>query len=359
MPSSRGLSAALVAPCAAALAVATGCDIPTSLPVWDTEWELVLARDSVAVRELLPDEVALGDDGFRVASFVRADSVRLDEVCELCTCFDGPIPEVELETQDYELGLPARLVEAPLVRGVARLELTNGLGFDLLDDGLGNRGFIRTDLVDRRTGDTLVTRVVDDPFPDGATVSLDFPLDGVLLHGSLVARVSGVTPGSSCEELSLHPSDGIDVRVEIRDVLAAEATIVLVAADLAPDLQRASLPDPLSDRLRPQESDLVVSLGVRSGLPLPVDLDLSVAASSSELFAPSAALTTPVRIAAGDPADVRPVRREFVVDPARLQGRDSLVVSGRTALPLGNLITVTGSEAITWDVRLHARVPSR
>lgn len=344
---------------ALSVCVMTACDIPTSIPVWETEWELVVARDSVSVRDLLPEEVTFAEDGFRVASFVRSDSVRLDEVCELCTCFDGPIPELELETQDYELGLPARLVEAPLSKGTAVLEITNGLGFDLLDDGRGNRGFIRTDLVDRRTGDTLVTRVFGDGFPDAATIALDFPLDGVLLNGSLVARVSGFTPGSSCESLSLDPADGLDVRVEIRDVLAPSATIVLNEADLAPDLQRASLPTALTDRLRPGEADLVLALGVRSALPLPVDLDLSVAASSSELFEPGAALTTPVRIGAGDPANVLPFARDFLVDPARLQGRDSLIVSGRTTLPGGNLITVTGPESITWDVRLRARVPSR
>lgn len=359
MLTTRSRSALRLPSLGLALLIFAGCDIPTSIPVWETAWELVVARDSVAVRDLLPEEVTFNQEGFRVASFVRSDSVRLDEVCELCTCFDGPIPELELETRDYGLGLPARLVEAPLTRGTAVLELTNGLGFDLLDDGRGNRGFIRTDLVDRRTGDTLLTRVFEDGFPDAATVALEFPLDGVLLHGSLVARVSGFTPGSSCEDLSLDPADGLDIRVEIRDVLAPSATIVLNAADLAPRAQRASLPTALAARLRPGEADLVLALDVRSALPLPVDLDLSVAASSSELFESGAALTTPVRISAGDPATVRPILRDFVLDPARLQDRDSLLVSGRTTLPTGNLITVTGLEAITWDLRLRALVPSR
>jgi len=359
MPDTRSRSALLASALSTLLWGIGGCDIPTSLPVWETEWELVVARDSVAVSALLPTEITLAEEGFRVDSFIRADSVRLDEVCELCTCFDGPIPELELETQDYELGLPARLVEAPLTRGTAVLELTNGLGFDLLDDGAGNRGFIRTDLVDRRTGDTLVTRVFGESFPDSATVTLEFPLDGVLLHGSLVARVSGFTPGSSCESLSLDPADGLDIRVEIRDVLAPTATIVLNEADLAPDLQRASVPTSLTDRLRPDAADLVLALGVRSALPLPIDLDLSVAASTRELFGAGAALTTPVRIEAGQVGDSEPLLREFVVSPALLQGRDSLVVSGRTTLPAGNLITVTGPESITWDLRLRARVPSR
>lgn len=342
-----------------ALAAPGGCDIPTALPVWDTEWELLLARDSVPLSDVLPPEVEIAPQGFRVATFETRDSVRLDEVCELCTCFDGPIPELSLEAQDYRFDLPNRLLEAPITRGTALLELTNGLGFDLLDDGLGGRGFIRADLVDARTGDTLVTRMWDEGFPEGSTVTLSFPLDGILLHRSIVARVTGTTPGSRCDDLELDPSDGLDVRVEIQDVEAPSARILLNESDLAPPVRRAALPDAIADRLRPGEADLVVSLEVASSLGLAVDLELSVAASTPELHATGAALTTPVRIGAGVGGESSLLVREYVVDPALLAGRDSLIVSGRTTLSHGRSVTVTGPEILTYDVRLRARVPSR
>ena len=342
-----------------AVCALTGCDIPTSVPVWDTEWEVLLARDSVPVGDVLPPEVEILAGGFRVASFETRDSVRLDEVCELCTCFDGPIPELTLEAQDYDFQLPDRLLEAPLERGSAVLELTNGLGFDLLDDGLGGRGFIRADLVDLRTGDTLVTRAWDESFPEGSTVTLELPLDGVLLHRSIVARVTGTTPGSRCDDLVLDPSDGLDVRVELRDVEAPSARILLNEADLAPPVRRAALPDAIADRLRPGEADLVVDLEVSSSLGLAVDLDLSVAASSEVLHASGAALDTPVRIPAGSLTDPVRLVRGYVVDPGLLVGRDSLIVSGRTSLSRGRTVTVTGPELLTYDVRLRARIPSR
>lgn len=335
------------------------CDIPTAVPVWETEWELLLARDSVLVRDVLPPEVEIGPDGFRVASFETRDSVRLDEVCELCTCFDGPIPELSLEPQDYEFELPARLLEAPITRGTAVLELTNGLGFDLLDDGRGGRGFIRADLVDGRTGDTLVSRTLAESFPEGSSVALVFPLDGILLHRSIVARVSGTTPGSRCEDLVLDPADGLDVRIELRDIDAPSARILVVESDLALPVRRAALPDAVSDRLRPGEADLVVELGVESSLGLPVDLELSVASSTPALHGPGSALTTPVRIGAGAQGSVATVARDYVVDPALLLGRDSLIVSGRTSLRQGRVVTVTGPEMLAYDVRLRARIPSR
>jgi hypothetical protein len=342
-----------------ALAASGGCDIPTAVPVWDTEWELLLARDSVPVEDLLPEDVEIGPQGFRVASFESRDSVRLDEVCELCTCFDGPIPELSLEAQDYAFELPDRLLEAPITRGTAILELTNGLGFDLLDDGLGGRGFIRADLVDGRTGDTLVSRTWTEGFPEGSTVTLTFPLDQILLHRSIVARVTGTTPGSRCDDLVLDPSDGLDVRVELRDVEAPSARVLLNEADLAPPTRRAALPAAIADRLRPGEADLVVSLDVSSSLGLAVDLELSVAASAADLHAAAAALTTPVRIAAGaDGASTR-LERDYVVDPSLLVGRDSLIVSSRTRLTQGRSVTVTGPEILVYDVRLRARVPSR
>jgi len=342
-----------------AVLVGSGCDIPTSVPVWDTEWELLLARDSVPVRDVVPPEVELVDGGFRVASFVTRDSVRLEDVCELCTCFDGPIPELTLDPRDYRIDLPARLLEAPLSRGTATLELTNGLGFDLLDDGFGNRGFVRADLVDLRTGDTLVTRVYGEPFPDGATVTLTFPLDGVLLSRSVVARVTGVTPGSQCDDLALDPTDGLDVRVELLDIEAPSARILLREADLAPPVRRAALPEAIATRLQPEASDLVVALVASSTLGLPVDLELSVAGSTDDLYGAAAALTTPVRIASGGVDDPTALQREYVVDPALLRDRDSIVVAGRTTLSQGRTVTVRGPELLTYEVRLRARVPSR
>lgn len=355
----RRSSARLAATIALLTGPLAGCDIPTSIPAFDTEWEVLLARETVAVESLLPAELTVDASGFALASFVRADSVRLDEVCELCTCFDGPIPELELEPQDYALGLPPRLVETPLANGSVTLSLTNGLGFDLLDDGAGGRGDLTAQLIDRRTRDTLISRSWSAGFPPGGTIALDFPLEGVLLTSSLVFRVSGSTPGSRCEDLSLDPSDGLDVEVELRDLRAPTATILLVESDLAPPLQRARLPEVVADRLRPDDSDLVVRLDVSSTLALPVDLDLSVAASEAELFGGGAALTTPVRIAPGTPGEPTALLRDYVVDPSRLEGRDSLVVSGRTSLAGGRLVTVRGDETITWDVRLLATVPTR
>jgi len=348
----------LLLPLLAVLA-GSGCEIPTSVPVWETEWELLLARDSVPVRDVVPPEVELVPEGFRMASFVTRDSVRLEEVCELCTCFDGPIPELTLEPQDYRIELPARLLEAPLSRGTATLELTNGLGFDLLDDGFGNRGFVRAELVDLRTGDTLVTRVYGEAFPDGATITLTFPLDGVLLSRSIVTRVTGVTPGSQCDDLSLDPTDGLDVRVELMDIAAPSARILLNESDLAPPTRRAALPEAIASRLRPDASDLVVALVASSSLGLPVDLELSVAAATADLYRAGAALTTPVRIAPGAPEDPARLRREYVVDPALLQDRDSILVAGRTTLSQGRTVTVRGPELLTYEVRLRARVPSR
>jgi len=341
------------------LLAGSGCDLPTAVPAWDTEWELLLARDSVPVRDVVPPEVELVPDGFRVSRFVTRDSVRLEEVCELCTCFDGPIPQLTLEPQDYRFDLPNRLLEAPLSSGTAVLELTNGLGFDLLDDGFGNLGFVRADLVDQRTGDTLVTRVYGDAFPDQATVALTFPLDGVLLSRSIVARVTGITPGSQCDDLSLDPTDGLDVRVELRDIEAPSARILLNEADLAPPVRRAALPDFIASRLRPDASDIVVALTASSSLGLPVDLELSMAGASEDLYRAAAALTTPVRIAPGAPDDPTELRREYIVDPAVLQGRDSVVVAGRTSLSQGRSVIVRGPEVLTYEVRLRARVPSR
>lgn len=358
-PSMRSHSSIVIPLLAAAALGMVGCDIPTSLPRYDTVWELVLARDTVRVDDFLPAEMRSTPEGLVVDSFLVRDSVRLGEVCELCTCFGGPIPELDLDVQEYGFDLPGRLIEARLEEGTAVLRLTNGLGFDLLDDGLGNRGMLRAQLVDGRTGDTLVTRVVSEPFPNGSTLTLEFPLAGILAHTSLVTRVSGSTPGSSCDDLALDPNDGLDVEVELRGVRTLAATVLVVPTDLAPPEESAALPGLVAERFGDARTDLVAELLVESTLGLPVNLDLSVAGRTLDLFSPAAALTTPVEVAGGSPQVPARLMREYVIAPELLANADSVIAGARTFLPSGGLVVVRGGEQVIYDLRLRARVPTR
>lgn len=120
---------------------------------------------TVAAADLLPAGVRVDPWGFTIDSFAAAASIRLGEVCELCICFDGPIPGLDITPHDWPVRLPAGLSEAQLLAGRARLVLVNEIGFDVLDDGISGKGYLDIVLIDRYT-DTVIESVhLDGTFP--------------------------------------------------------------------------------------------------------------------------------------------------------------------------------------------------
>ena len=179
-------------PGALALAAA-GCDLPTSPPSWTTSWELLAVEEDVTTAELLPDGMRLDPRGFAIDSFAISRSVRLADVCELCTCFDGPIPALEITPQEWAVQLPGGVAEAELLTGSARLVMTNRIGFDLLDDGLGGHGRVDVELIDRRTNEVLERAELAGSWPPGDSMALEFALTDRRLHSGW-SRASPAAP---------------------------------------------------------------------------------------------------------------------------------------------------------------------
>lgn len=345
---------------AAFLVGISGCELPTSAPRFDTTWEIVVARDSVRTTDLLPDEMSLDERGFVLDSFLVEESVRLDQVCELCTCFQGPIPELELVPTEWRFQLPAGLFSAPIEGGRASLELTNRMGFDLLDNGQGVIGLLRVELVDTRFQDSIVARQdIRSSFPVDSTLVIGFDLAGIELRSTLVARVSGTTPGSTCENLSLDPADGLDAIVRLDNIFAREAQVFLSDADLFVAPREVDLSSFVGDRLRPGEADLSTRVRIESSIPAGVELNLSLANSAGALHGPLAALTTPVDLPAGSTAAPSRFDRSFVLDVADLEGATTLHFATRNRVAGSRLVTLRGAEQVLWEVSLRAVLPSR
>lgn len=344
---------------AALLASLAGCDIPTELPRFDTAWEVVLLRDSVSTDELLPDAVRLHPDGgFAVDSFTTSSEVRLEDVCEFCTCFEGPIPEVDLAPYDWRLQLPSRLLEAEVDRGTARVVLHNEVGFDVLDDGEGGRGFIRIAFVDTRTGSTLDSVRIARPFPDGDSLAVEFDLAGLRLGNALVARLSGRTPGSGCDSVDLSLESGFRTDVRLLDVRAPSVVVVLADADLEVAGRQVDLPAAVADRLRPGEAEVWLDLQADTRLPVETEIELSVAARPDELFTADAALFTPVILPTGigDAADVRKI---FLLDVGPLQDAERIFLDTRSRILGNRIVHLQGTESLAYSLTLRAEIPTR
>lgn len=342
----------------AATLPAAACDIPTRVPLVDTEWEAVVLTDTITTTELLPDGMRVTEAGFVLDSFTTTSEVRLGEVCEVCTCFEGPIPPIELAPRDWEVRLPPGLAEAPLDGGAARLVLHNEVGFDVLDDGEGGKGWLLVELVDIRTGAGLDTVRVGGSFPPGDSLVVEFDLEGIVLSPFLVARMSGRTPGSGCHDVDVTPDLGFRADVALRDVLAPWVRVDLSDAAVTPAGRDIDLPGFVADRLRPGDAEVVVDVSLASRLPTAVDLSLSAAPTPGSLFTGAAALYTPLLLPAGGDEPVV-VRKEFVVDVAALEGADRLYIASRGRVAGDRRVELRGGEGIEYRVTLRARIPSR
>jgi len=337
--------------------LSTSCDIPTQVPSFTTEWQTILLSDSVSTGELLPDNVRLAEGGgFVVDSYESSNDVRLGEVCEFCTCFQGPIPELEFLPYDWRFKLPPRLLEASVERGVAHLKVTNDAGFDVLDDGEGNLGFLIIELVDLRTNSVVRSQLVQQSFPQGDSLEISFDLGGLTLGSSMVARVSGRTPGTECE-VELTAESGFKVKATLEDLVAPAVRAVLVDSDLFIPPRDFDLPSEVASRLRPGDASVFLDVDISAALPVGTEFELSVAADPTELFTEHAALYTPIVVPAT--SEELTLRKTFVVDVTTLASAERLYVSTRNRILDSPIVTLKGGESVRYRITLRAEIPTR
>jgi len=343
----------------AVVAAMTGCDIPTELPRFDTVWEAVLLRDSVSTLELLPDGVSVHPDGgFAVDSFVTTTEVQIEDVCEFCTCFEGPIPALDIQPYDWPFQLPSRVLEAEVSEGIARVVLHNEAGFDVLDDGAGNVGHLKIDFFDTRSRTVLDSVRISQPFPDGDSLTVQFDLGGLTVASSLVARVSGRIPGSGCDTIDLSTDGGFRADVRLLGVRTPSVVVLLSNADLNVAGRNVDLPDALVDRLRPGDADVVLEVQVEARLPVETELLISAASHPDLLFTEDAALYTPLVLPASD-GDAVTLREAYVLDVARIQGADQIFIDSRNRIIGNAVVELDGGESVSYQITLHGRIPSR
>lgn len=338
---------------------AAGCDIPTSLPSWTTEWDLLVVDQKIGAADLLPAGVRADARGFVIDSFGATGSIRLGEVCELCTCFDGPIPGLTITPHDWPVRLPPGLTEAQLRSGRARLVLVNEIGFDLLDDAQGGLGWLDVVLIDRYTDTQIDRRHLTGTFAPGDSLALEFDLAGRRLHSGLVARVSGQTPGSGGCTVKLTEKSGFTARVELRDVVASTVDVVVGDASLALAPRSLQLPAALARRLRPGDARVALDVEIESRVPTSAELDLSVATGADELFTKAAALHTPLILSRPTAAGAADARGLYLLELDGIPEATRLHFAARTRITGSQIVRLRGDEWLEYRLRLRAEVPIR
>jgi hypothetical protein len=178
------------------------------------------------------------------------------------------------------------------------------------------------------------------------------------VRSSLVARVSGRTPGSGCDTIDLSTDGGFRADVRLLGVRTPSVVVILSSADLDVAGRNVDLPDVLVDRLRPGEADVVLEVEVKGRLPVETEMLISAASHPDLLFTEEAALYTPLVLPASEVEEVI-VHETYVLDVSRIHGADQIFLDSRNRI-LGNaIVELDGEESASYEVTLHGRIPSR
>jgi hypothetical protein len=236
--------------------------------------------------------------------------------------------------------------------------LHNDAGFDVLDDGQGNLGFLQIDFVDTRRGVALDSVRVSRSFPDGDSLTVEFDLGGLTLATSLVARVSGRTPGSGCDSVDIATDGSFRADVRLLDVRTSSVLVVLSDVDLELPGRDVEIPDALAERLRPGDAEVSLEVRVDARLPVESELLISAASRPDRLFTGEAALYTPLLLPAS-PDQVVTLHQLYVVDVTSLENADQLFLDTRNRILGNRIVTLHGEESVSYSLTLHATIPSR
>lgn len=209
---------------AAALTVATGCDVPTEPPIVEQRWMVPVDETTLSVDELLPDAVSTVGDAFDISIDPVAASATLGELCPECALVDGttaPVPAFEedfVETQ----ALPTEVISAEVTGGSVDLSIINGFSFDPLENG----GTMVVTIADDLSGDVLGEVTLDgatEPLPADTTVLRTIDLSPVTLTGPLRATVAVDAPGGQTAVIDV--SDIIEVSADVTSLLVSSVTV--------------------------------------------------------------------------------------------------------------------------------------
>ena len=86
---------------------------------------------------------------------------------------------------------------------------------------------------------------------------------------------------------------------------------------------------------------------------------MSAAGRREDLFTQRAALYTPLLIPSGAPSTPAAVRKLYVVQVNPLHSADSLFLDTRNRFLVSRPMVLRGGEAVSYQIRLRAEVPSR
>lgn len=214
------------------LAGVSACDIPTSVPRWDTTWIAPGPEFEMSVAEVLPSGIEVNDDtsAFVLSIDPVSESFTLGEMCSLCPAGSVTAPKPAFTyTVEFDVPLPSEVETVSIESGAIAVALAHGFGFDPLRPGVNaDTGSITIEV---RTGATvLATFVIDGrgrAFPPGQVQNLVLDIFDAEVGDTLTVAVTIESPAG--DDATLDTSDELTIDVSSDGLEVSEIVLSLDA----------------------------------------------------------------------------------------------------------------------------------
>lgn len=250
-----------------------GCDLPTTLPEWESTWEIPGDSVRMEMSGLLPAGITEeGDSTFVVSPPSFVVRAALSDLCPPCAALGGivlPKPAITASFQDQG-DLPDDVLGVTLRSGSVDFLVTNGLGFDPMRPGGPATGslrlLLRSDPDGRVLADTLLPGSTH-ALPPGGSLLVTLPL----LPGEVGSRVVG--------QVTLNSPAGNPAPIRGRDSFQVEVIPGVLRVSEARVDGRGRALDPTSVELGAEEIEGSVLDRMKGGrLRLNIDNPFGVGA---------------------------------------------------------------------------------
>ena len=224
------------------VAALSGCDVPTSLPIYDVRWVIPVEETSISVDDLLPATgVTISGGNF----VVDADTVFLNEtlgsLCSACLDSGGfPVPKPVFDTVFTQTGNLATDVESvQLVSGSISLAIQNDLGFDPIRPAAGTPGTMTVTIYDvdasgrQLSQVTLDGAIPTDSLPNGALTTIPLNFAPGTVSSTIFAEVDLDSPAG--DPVPINPNNRLDIAVAQGPFSVSSATLVVDSLAVNPD----------------------------------------------------------------------------------------------------------------------------
>jgi hypothetical protein len=337
-----------LAPVLALFALAA-CEVPTSLPKWDTLWIAPGQGTTIGVSSLLPADVVVapGGDAFELVVPPVTFQETLGEACSSCALLNGlvlPKPAFTL-TIGSTAQLPGDVISAKLASGKVDVSLSHDFAFDPLRPSASARGYL---LLVARSGSTVLARdsIAGEAtaWPSGSTLQRSLSLAPATISGGVEVSVTLFSPAGDPVRIDTNQKVTItaapsQLRVSEAQVKVANESIT--ATDV--DLDLADI------------DDVVIDHQKGGALLLDIDNPFDVTGSLTlTITAPGTTITRPLTLKSGASTERVELSESEL---ASILGRSPvrLSASGSVSAPAAGA-TVTPSGSVVIESRLELTI---